>query len=222
MKAFLLAAGLGTRLLPYTASKPKCLIEVGGKPLILWHVERLSFFGINHLIINLFHEGQQIEDFLKDGSELGMTIEYVYEQELLGTGGGIGNAINVIGDEPFILISGDIWTDFKLSNLCLESNSLAHLVLLENPEHNSEGDMFLNNGRVNSSSKGASLTFSGLAIIDPQLFNKHKFGRYDLWEEILLPASQKDQVTGELYKGCMVNINTTEDIEKLDAYLSGG
>ena len=82
--------------------------------------------------------------------------------------------------------------------------------------------MFLNNGRVNSSSKGTSLTFSGLAIIDPQLFNKHKFGRYDLWEEILLPASQEDKVTGELYKGCMVNINTTEDIEKLDAYLSGG
>ena len=77
MKAFLLAAGLGTRLLPYTASKPKCLIEVGGKPLILWHVERLSFFGINHLIINLFHEGQQIEDFLKDGSELGLSLIHI-------------------------------------------------------------------------------------------------------------------------------------------------
>ena len=98
MKAFILAAGLGTRLLPHTSNKPKCLIEVGGKPLLLWHVERLKSFGIKHLIINLFHEGQQIEDFLGNGFELGLTIEYIYEKELLGTGGGLENARSLIGD----------------------------------------------------------------------------------------------------------------------------
>ena len=222
MKAFLLAAGLGTRLLPHTANKPKCLIEVGGKPLLLWHVERLKSFGIKHLLINLFHEGQQIEDFLGDGSELGMTIEYIYENKLLGTGGGLGNASSLIGDEPFMLISGDVWTDFELSGLSLEIESLAHLVLLENPKHNPHGDMFLDNGRVNSSKKGKSLTFSGLALIDPKLFSDGKKGKYDLWNEILLPASQKGLVTGEMYKGFLVNINTIEDVEKLDAYLSEG
>ena len=90
MKVFLLAAGLGRRLLPHTASKPKCLIDIGGKPLLSWHVEKLKSFRIDHLIINLFHEGEQIESFLGDGSMWDINIEYIYEKELLGTGGGIG------------------------------------------------------------------------------------------------------------------------------------
>ena len=219
MKVFLLAAGLGRRLLPHTASKPKCLLDIGGKPLLSWHVEKLKSFGIDHLIINLFHEGEQIENFLGDGSKMGMSIEYVYEKELLGTGGGIGNALSSIGNEPFIVMSGDIWTDFELSNLSLNNRSLAHLILIENPPENPDGDMFLDEGMVNSSGKGKNLTFSGLALIDPQLFIGAKAGKYDLWQEILLPASEKGQVSAELYGGYVVNINTIEDLEKLDAYL---
>ena len=219
MKVFLLAAGLGRRLLPRTASKPKCLIDIGGKPLLLWHVEKLKSLGIDHLIINLFHEGEQIENFLGDGSKCGINIEYFYEKELLGTGGGIGNALSSIGNEPFIVISGDVWTDFDLSNLSLNEGSLAHLILIENPPENPEGDMFLDKGKVNSSGKGRSLTFSGLALIDPQLFIGAKTGKYDLWQEILLPASEKGQVSAEVYGGYLVNINTIEDLEKLDAYL---
>ena len=185
MKAFLLSAGLGTRLLPFTANKPKCLIQIGGKPIILWHIERLKSYGIKELIINLFHEGSQVEEYLGDGAKYEMSIKYIYEKELLGTGGGIGNALGNIGDETFILISGDIWTDFNLSDLCLDAAALAHLVL-----------------------------------IDPKLFDKEKKGKYDLWDEILLPAVKKEQVTGELYKGKLVNINTIQDVEKLDAYLS--
>ena len=151
-----------------------------------------------------------------------MTIEYIHEKELLGTGGGLENARSLIGDEPFILISGDVWTDFELSGLSLEIESLAHLVLLENPKHNPQGDMFLDNGRVNSSKKGRSLTFSGLALIDPKIFSEGKKGKYDLWNGILLPASQKGLITGEIYEGFLVNINTIEDVEKLDAYLSEG
>ena len=219
MKVFLLAAGLGRRLLPHTASRPKCLIDIGGRPLLSWHIEKLKSFGIDDLVINLFHEGEQIENFLGDGSKWGMSIEYVYEKELLGTGGGIGNALSSIGNEPFIVISGDVWTDFDLSNLSLIEGSLAHLILIENPLENPEGDMFLDKGKVNSSGKGRSLTFSGLALIDPQLFIGAKTGKYDLWQEILLPASEKGQVSAEVYGGYLVNINTIEDLEKLDAYL---
>ena len=219
MKVFLLAAGLGRRLLPLTASKPKCLLDIGGKPLISWHVEKLESFRLDHLIINLFHEGEQIESFLGDGSNWGINIEYFYEKELLGTGGGIGNALCSIGNEPFIVMSGDVWTDFDFSNLSLNEGSLAHLILIENPLENPEGDMFLDKGKVNSSGKGRSLTFSGLALIDPQLFIGVKTGKYDLWQEILLPASVKGQVSAEVYGGYLVNINTIEDLEKLDAYL---
>ena len=221
MKVFLLAAGLGRRLLPHTASKPKCLIDIGGKPLLSWHVEKLKSLGIDHLIINLFHEGEQIENFLGDGSKWGINIEYFYEKELLGTGGGIGNALSSIGNAPFIVISGDVWTDFDLTNLSLNEGSLAHLILIENPPENPEGDMFLDKGKVNSSGKGRSLTFSGLALIDPQLFIGAKTGKYDLWQEILLPASEKGLVSAEVYGGYLVNINTIEDLEKLDAYLLG-
>ena len=219
MKVFLLAAGLGRRLLPHTANKPKCLIDIGGKPLLSWHAEKLKSFGIDNLIINLFHKGEQIENFLGDGSKWGINIEYVYEKELLGTGGGIGNALSSIGSEPFIVMSGDVWTDFDFSNLSLNEGSLAHLILIENPLENPEGDMFLDKGKVNSSGEGRSLTFSGLALIDPQLFIGAKAGKYDLWKEILLPASEKGQVSAEVYGGYLVNINTIEDLEKLDAYL---
>ena len=219
MKVFLLAAGLGRRLLPHTASRPKCLIDIGGRPLLSWHVEKLKSFGIDDLIINLFHEGEQIKNFLGDGSKWGMSIEYVYEKELLGTGGGIGNALNSIGSEPFIVMSGDVWTNFDFTNLSLNEGSLAHLILIENPPENPGGDMFLDEGKVNSSSKGRSLTFSGLALIDPKLFIGAKEGKYDLWQEILLPASEKGLVSAEVYGGYLVNINTIEDLEKLDAYL---
>jgi len=219
MKVFLLAAGLGRRLLPHTANKPKCLIDIGGKPLLSWHLEKLKSFGIDNLIINLFHKGEQIENFLGDGSKWGINIEYVYEKELLGTGGGIGNALSSIGSQPFIVMSGDVWTDFDFSNLSLNEGSLAHLIMIENPPENPDGDMFLDKGKVNSSGEGRSLTFSGLALIDPQLFIGAKAGKYDLWKEILLPASEKGQVSAEVYGGYLVNINTIEDLEKLDAYL---
>ena len=116
-------------------------------------------------------------------------------------------------------MSGDVWTEFDFSNLSLNEGSLAHLIMIENPPENPDGDMFLDKGKVNSSGEGRSLTFSGLALIDPQLFIGAKAGKYDLWKEILLPASGKGLVSAEVYRGFLVNINTIEDLEKLDAYL---
>jgi len=220
MKAFLLAAGLGKRLFPLTVAKPKCLIEVGGKSLLLWNIEKLKASGIKDLVINLFHEGHQIENFFGDGSDFGVRIKYVSEKELLGTGGGVGNALTKIGNEPFILLSSDVWTDFNFSDLSLDSGILAHLVLVENPEDNPEGDMFLEGNKVNTEGRGKNLTFSGLALIDPKLFEEDKLENYELWKEVLLPASQKGLVTGELFCGDLININVQEDIERLDAYLA--
>jgi len=222
MKAFLLAAGLGKRLFPLTVAKPKCLIEVGGKSLLLWNIEKLKASGIKDLVINLFHEGHQIENFFGDGSDFGVRIKYVSEKELLGTGGGVGNALTIIGNEPFILLSSDVWTDFNFSDLSLDSGILAHLVLVENPEDNPEGDMFLEGNKVNTEGRGKNLTFSGLALIDPKLFEEDKLENYELWKEVLLPASQKGLVTGELFCGDLININVQEDIERLDAYLAEG
>lgn len=220
MKAFLLAAGLGKRLFPLTVAKPKCLIEVGGKSLLLWNIEKLKASGIKDLVINLFHEGHQIENFFGDGSDFGVRIKYVSEKELLGTGGGVGNALTKIGNEPFILLSSDVWTDFNFSDLSLDSGILAHLVLVENPEDNPEGDMFLEGNKVNTEGRGKNLTFSGLALIDPKLFEEDKLENYELWKEVLLPASQKGLVTGELFCGDLININVQEDIGRLDAYLA--
>ena len=145
MKAFLLAAGLGKRMLQLTENKPKCLLEAGGKSLLKWNVERLKSFGYDDLVINLHHEGDQIVDFLKDGSHLGVKVEYIHEEELLGTGGAIGNALKVLGEDPFLLLSSDIWTDFDFSTFAISSDKLAHLVLIENPENNIGGDMFFEN-----------------------------------------------------------------------------
>ena len=221
MKAFLLSAGKGERLLPYSESRPKSLIEAGGKALILWNVEKLRDAGINKLVINLFHKGQQIEDFLGDGSQFGVKINYSYEEELLGTGGGIGKALEMLGQEPFLLISSDVWTDFNFSGLSLDPEKLAHLVLVENPPNKSKGDMFLDGDRVNPRGPGMNVTFSGLAIIRPSLFKRKLEGNYELWEDVLLPAIERGKVTGEFFQGTLVNINTKEDLKKLDAYLAG-
>ncbi len=220
MKAFLLAAGLGKRMLPLTENKPKCLLEAGGKSLLRWNVERLKSFGYDDLVINLHHEGDQIKDFLKDGSHLGVKAEYIHEEELLGTGGAIGNALKVLGEDPFLLLSSDVWTDFEFSTFAIPSGKLAHLVLIENPENNIEGDMFFENKEPNMEGLGKKLTFSGISLINPVLFKDKKKRKYNLWSEVLEVAVKNSLVSAELYEGYLININTKEDLEKLDAFLA--
>ena len=220
MKAFLLAAGLGKRMLQLTENKPKCLLEAGGKSLLKWNVERLKSFGYHDLVINLHHEGDQIVDFLKDGSHLGVKVEYIHEEELLGTGGAIGNALKVLGEDPFLLLSSDIWTDFDFSTFAISYDKLAHLVLIENPENNIGGDMFFENKEPNMEGLGKKLTFSGISLINPALFKDKKKRKYNLWSEVLEVAVKNSLVSAELYEGYLININTKEDLEKLDAFLA--
>ena len=220
MKVFLLAAGIGKRLRPLTNSLPKPLIEVHGKPIILWSIERLRDSGFKEIVINLFYKGEQITKFLGDGSNYGVKIEYSFEDDLLGTGGGIKKALNLLDNEQFLLVSTDIWTDYKFDKLCMPNNSLAHMVLIQNPDSNYRGDAYLNRGLVKITGKGIKLTYSGISLLEPQLFSHINCSKYELWDSVLLPASEENLVTGEIFKGVLFNINNIEDIERLDSYLS--
>lgn len=220
MKAFILAAGLGTRLSPLDSNLPKPLVSIKGKPLILWNIEKLRDSGINDIVINLFYKGEQIREFLGDGSKYGVKIQYSEEDELLGTGGGIGNSLDLLGKEVFLLISADVWTDLDLNEIALKESKSAHLVLKNNPKNYPEGDLSLQDGLVKDSAEPVRLTFSGIALIDPCVFNDIKEKRYGLWESVLKPACSKDLVTGNLYEGSIFNVNTPVDVEKLDALLN--
>ena len=180
MKAFILAAGKGTRLRLLNSNLPKPLIKIKGKPLILWNIERLRESGIKDFVINLFHKGEQIKEFLGDGSKYGVNIQYSEEEELLGTGGGIGNSLRLLGQDVFLLMSADVWTDLDFSEMELEESKSAHLILKHNLEDHPEGDVSLQEGLVRDSTEALRLTFSGIALMDPSLFNNIKGAKYGL------------------------------------------
>ena len=219
MKAFLLAAGKGKRLLPFTEDNPKPLVKVGGVSLIERIIKSLKNTNIEEIIINLHHQGEKIVNLLGDGSDYGLKISYSLEKELLGTGGGIQNAIHHF-EEPFFVLSSDIWTDFNLNNLELKDDFLAHMILIPNPESNPKGDVSLIDGYVRSDLEENKYTFSGIMIISPDLFSLNEKGPLELWNDILKPASSNNLVSGEIFKGRYENLNTLEDVERLDGLLS--
>ena len=220
MKALILAAGKGTRLRSLNMDLPKPLVRIKGKPLILWNIEKLRDSGINKIVINLFHQGAQIREFLGNGSEYGVDIQYSEEEELLGTGGGTGNALCLLGLGVFLLISADVWTDLDFSSMALDKSRLAHLILKNNPINHPKGDVSLQNGLVSDSLETLRLTFSGIALMNPSIFKNIHEQKYGLWDSVLKPACSQELVTGELYEGVIFNVNTPEDVEKLDALLN--
>ena len=219
MKAFLLAAGKGKRLLPFTEDNPKPLVKVGGVSLIERIIKTLKNTNIEEIVINLHHQGEKIVNLLGDGSDYGLKISYSLEKELLGTGGGIQNAIHHF-EEPFFVLSSDIWTDFNFNNLELNDDFLAHMILIPNPESNPKGDVSLIDGYVRSDLEENKYTFSGIMIISPNLFSLSEIGPLELWNDILKPASSNNLVSGEIFKGRYENLNTLEDVERLDGLLS--
>ncbi|MDD9893195.1 MAG: nucleotidyltransferase family protein [Gammaproteobacteria bacterium] len=160
MKAMILAAGLGTRMRPLTDHTPKPMLKVAGKPLIQYQVERLVAAGVHQIVINHAYLGEQIETFLGDGTQFHCSITYSAEAEPLETGGGIFKALPLLGDDPFLLVNGDVWTDFDYAQL--QPSKEANLVLVDNPAHNLTGDFDL---------LGEPLTFSGIAVYQPSFFN---------------------------------------------------
>jgi MurNAc alpha-1-phosphate uridylyltransferase len=219
MKAMIMAAGRGERLRPLTDDIPKPLLNVGGKALIEHTLTHLRDAGFQDIVINHAHLGQKIVDFLGDGSRYGVTIQYSAEPEgALETGGGIRQAIDLLDHEPFLVINGDIWTDFPLQTLPTRLSGLAHLVLVDNPPHHSNGDFYLRDAKVNLDT-GKKLTFSGIGVYSPALFNHLECGKYPL-APILRDAIVNNFVSGEYFEGKWIDVGTLERLNALEATLS--
>jgi N-acetyl-alpha-D-muramate 1-phosphate uridylyltransferase len=198
----ILAAGFGKRMLPLTATTPKPLLKINGKPLIDYHIERLRDAGISEFVINHAHLGEQIENYCGDGSRYGVSIEYSRESEPLETAGGIAKALPLLGDEPFISVNGDIWTNYPFQPLLQHAlkNTLAHLVLVDNPEFKTQGDFVLQPDHFLSVAGEPSYTYSGIAVLSQALFD-----RYQVYEGPLAPllrlAMADKQISGEHFSG---------------------
>jgi len=220
MKAMILAAGKGERLRPLTLHTPKPLIQVAGVPLIEFHVRALAAAGFNELVINHAWLGQQIEDYLGDGARFGVSIRYSAEGEPLETGGGIFRALPLLGVEPFLLVNGDIWTDYDFATLRRPLQGLAHLVLVEQLEHPNGGDFCLADGQVAEDIPGVKrLTYSGIAVLHPQLFDGCQAGAFKL-APLLREAMARELVSGEYFSGGWVDVGTHERLAQVEHLLA--
>lgn len=219
MRAMILAAGRGERLRPLTDTTPKPLIEVGGKPLIEHHLERLALAGFRDMVINTGHLGEQIPAALGDGTRWGVSIRYSEEPpEALETGGGIFQALPLLGPAPFAVISGDTWSDFPVAQLRNVKCDYAHLVMVPNPPHHPEGDLALNGGRLRS--HGAPrYTFSGIAVYHPRFFADANAGRWRI-TGLLRETADQQLVTGELHNGAWFDAGTPERLQALRDFLA--
>ena len=221
MKAMLLAAGRGERLRPLTAALPKPLVPVRGKPLIVWHLERLAAAGCREAVINVSHLGEQIVGALGDGARFGLRIAYSREAEPLETAGGIANALALLGETPFLLVNADIYCecDFAgLKSLCLDS-TLAHLVLVPNPPHHSAGDFTLTAGSVGNGS-GPRYTYSGVAVMSPRLVATVTRGSKAQLAPLLRAAADQGRISGELFGGLWQDVGTAERLADLERQLA--
>jgi len=216
-QAMILAAGRGERMRPLTDHLPKPLLRAGGKPLILYHIERLVAAGLCEIVINHAHFGHCLEAALGDGSRWGARIRYSPEAEALETGGGIFQALPLLDGGPFLVVNGDIWTDLEFARLRLADGRLAHLVVVDNPPHHPEGDFALARGRL--SVRGIPrFTFGGVGIYHPELFRGCSAGAFPLGP-LLRAAMARGLVSGEHYPGRWFDIGTPERLQALDRML---
>jgi MurNAc alpha-1-phosphate uridylyltransferase len=220
MKAMILAAGRGERMRPLTDHTPKPLLKVGGKPLIVWHLERLAKAGFKEVVINHAHLGEQIEKALGDGSQWDLHIKYSPEKTALETAGGIANAIPLLGAEPFLVVNGDTFTevDFGVLKHILQANNHAHLVLVNNPPQHPNGDFAIEAGKLKN--KGSKmLTFSGVGVYHPDLFTSVTRGEPAKLAPLLRQAIAENQATAEYFQGVWHDIGTPERLNILDEAL---
>jgi len=210
LKAMLLAAGFGRRMGNLTKKIPKPLLEIEGKPLIQHHIERLSRCGIKEFIVNLHYLGEKIQNYLGDGSKFGVSIHYSPEDPILGMGGGVQHALPLLGDEPFIVLSNDVWTDFPFERLIQSIESAAHLVLVDNPVFHLAGDYSLNGNYVTEKTDH-TFNYAGFGVFSPEIFRDHPPGHFGI-VPILKSYIAQERVTGEHYAGLWLNINTPEDL----------
>jgi len=219
MKVMLLAAGRGERMRPLTDQRPKPLLPVAGKPLVVWHLERLARAGFRDIVINVSWLGEQIIETLGDGSRYGVHIIWSREPwPALETGGGLFNALPLLGDAPFLLVNSDVYTDIDFASLRMAPDDLAQLVLVPNPPHHLQGDSWLDNGRIGNEG-GERLTYSGISLLHPKLFAGAEPGRFPLlpW---LLRALAAGRLGGQKHAGRWLDIGTPERLRELDAELA--
>jgi len=231
MKALILAAGLGERMRPLTNTTPKPLLEAGGMPLIAWHLEKLAAIGVREVVVNTSWLAPRFPELLGDGARWGLRLHFVYEGPTpLETGGGMLNALPLLGDAPFLAVNGDVWTDFDFARLPKQPRGIAHLVLVDNPPQHPAGDFALHDdGRVDDAERGR-LTFSGIGLYRPSLF--------DGWRDIigdapgadetpprfrtpplLRAAMARGEVDGTHHAGRWTDVGTPQRLADLDASL---
>jgi len=217
--AMILAAGRGERMRPLTDHTPKPLLEAGGTPLIVHHIRALQIAGITRLVINHAHLGEQIENYLGTGERFGVNIHYSPEGEgaALETGGGIYKALPLLGKEPFLVVNGDTWTDMRYEDLAIGDVD-AHLFMVNNPDHNLQGDFALRDGKVHQQGS-AKLTYSGIGIYRPELFVGCKPGKFPL-APILRHAMDNGRVSGELFTGQWIDVGTPQRLHQVTEILS--
>lgn len=218
MKAMILAAGRGERMRPLTDQTPKPLLTAGGKTLIEYHITALRQAGIRELVINVAWLANQIIDYLGDGSRFNLRIQYSIETTALETAGGILNALPLLGDQPFVVVNSDIYTDYDFCTLVQTPEKLAHLILVENPEQHSQGDFSITNHLLCEKSQ-ETFTFSGIALYQKSFFDDLSPGKTPL-APLLSKAMQQQQITAEVYRGKWFDIGTPERLKKLNTELS--
>lgn len=215
----ILAAGRGERMRPLSDTTPKPLLPVGGKPLIVHLVEGLAHTGHRHLVINHSHLGHQIEAALGNGRRYGVSIDYSHEPGSgLETGGGIFKALPLIETDPFLVVNGDIWTDYPFDRLPRPLTGLAHLVLVDNPPHHPAGDFALSAGAVSAQGE-PRLTFSGIGLYARALFEGCRGGKFPL-APLLREAMNAGRVGGEHYTGSWYDIGTPARLAEIDGLVS--
>ncbi len=216
MKAMVLAAGRGERLRPLTDHTPKPMLLVRGRPLIHRHLEALARAGVREVVINLSWLGDTIRAGVGNGERFGLRIHYSQEPPgALETGGGIHQALPLLGAEPFLVVNGDTYTDVDFARLRIGPQALAHLVLVPNPEHHPRGDFVLHEQEVRSGDP-PRLTYAGIGLYRPELFARCTPGRFPLLP-LLQAAIAERRLTGERYDGTWVDVGSAERLAALNA-----
>lgn len=220
MKAFILAAGRGERMRPLTDHTPKPLLQAGGKPLIVWHLERLAAAGFKEIVINHAHLGAQIEQTLGDGASWGLNIQYSPEPPgALETAGGIATALPLLDEQPFLVVNGDVYCDWDFNRARQLTAKTAHLVMVANPAHHTTGDFSLDGERVIYANGKQTLTYAGIGVFSPSFFAGVQSGTVMKLRPLLDAAIAAGTLTGEHHTGRWVDVGTPQRLAELDQEL---
>ena len=222
MKAMILAAGRGERMRPLTDTTPKPLLMAGGKPLIVWHLERLAACGFRDVVINHAHLGDRIEAALGDGRAFGLSIRYSPEPPgALETAGGIAHALPLLGSEPFLVVNGDVWCDWDFRRARALAHRRAHLVFVDNPPQHAGGDFCLDGETVRYAADriGPTYTYAGTGVFSPDFFSDVPDGAVMKLRPLLDAAIARRELTGEHHAGRWVDVGTPERLAQLDQEL---